>query len=651
MTIPIRELAVAACLFGATGAAAEVPVRDFARLPQYTRVRLSPSGEYLAVSIPKESETGLAIIRLADMKLVAGGQGGRRTHVGNFWWVNDHQVLASPAISYGQLEAPVPTGEFVTLDINTSRLNNVYRRGRSISVHERLESTLRSSEDEVLISSLHFTNSRDDTPHRVLYRLNIKTRRPVPIASAPIPGEVDFVEDPDGELRYAVGADQETFATRTFAYERDKGLHERWREIGRAESGRVFYPLRLSRDLSTLYARTLSESSMECLSARDFGKGMFTALACHADADLDEVYYSADDDVPLAATFEAGAPEVVWLDRKHPDAEKLASLAASFKGNAVIPVSWSDDGSKLLFLVYSDKNPGEFFLYDRETKGAKFLLARSSWIDPAQMAEVRPFQFNSRDGARLFGYLTLPPGPSGRKLPLVVMPHGGPFFVRDKWGWDANAQVLASRGYAVIQVNFRGSGGYGNKAMEAAKGGWGTVMIDDLFDGLKWAIDQGVADPDRVCASGGSYGAYASLMMAVREPDRIKCVVAYAGVYDLQLVRKEHYGSTTRAGRTFLNLYLGDDQDALREQSPLTHIDRLKAPVFIVHGSLDEIAEPEHAERLRSALDKRKHPYEWLLKSGEAHGFYNEDNRTEFYEKQLDFLDRHIGERRPAKAP
>ena len=647
--VAVLSLALSAC----PAIAGDIPIRDFARLPQYTRVKLSPSGEYLAVSIPKGDETGLAVIRLADMKLIAGGQGGKKTHVGNFWWVNDHQLLASMAISYGQLEAPFSTGEFLKLDIETSRIESVYGRGgwkQSNSTRSRgfarLVSTLRHSEDEVLIS----TESWDDNPYRMLHRLNVKTGRLHDIAFAPIPGGVDFVPDADGELRYVIGVDEDTFESRTFEYVKDaKKDAERWREIRRGGKGKSFHPLRLSRDLKTLYARTEDEAGKGCLSSQELATGAMTTLACHEDADLDDVYYSADGEVPLAATFQAGAPEVVWLDRKHPDAAKLASLASSFKGNSVVPVSWSDDGNKLLFLVYGDKNPGEYFLYDRAAKSAKFLLARSAWVDPTQMAEVRPIQFKSHDGARLHGFVTLPPGRESKKLPLVVMPHGGPFYSRDSWAWDADAQVLASRGYAVLQVNFRGSGGYGEKFVEAARRGWGTVMIDDLFAGLQWTIDQGIADPDRVCASGGSYGAYASLMMAVRQPERIKCVVAFAGVYDLRLIRSDRYTRTTRGGRTFLNLYLGDDQVALKEQTPLTHLDRLKAPVFIVHGDLDEVATPEHAYDLRSALKKRNHPFEWLMKSGEAHGFYNEENRAEFYEKELDFLDRHIGERRPAK--
>jgi dipeptidyl aminopeptidase/acylaminoacyl peptidase len=656
MRVPCAKLLAAALLaFAGAAVAADVPIRDFARLPQYTRVKLSPTGEYLAVAIPQGDQTGIAIIRLADMKLVSGGRGGHKKHVADFWWANPERVVIALGESWGQLEAPYLTGEMMAIGVKGSQPDYLYGREGSIASGSAIlskgttaagraymVSTLREVDDEVLIRTRSFWAGGV----QMLARLNVRNGRTADLAHAPLKGgSAHFLADESGNPYFAASED-ETLTDRTFAWDPAK---RDWKEIGKPGPARSIIPLRLSKDRKTVYSQTRDGTDKYCLTEQDLETGGSRQLACHEAADLTDVLWSADGYEPLAAVFEPGRPEFVWINRKHPDSITVLSLMASFKDQAVYPVSWTADGRKLLFRASSDRNPGEYFLYDRDAKSAKFLLARSSWVDAAVMAESRPINYKTRDGHTVYGYLTLPPGRKPEKLPLVVMPHGGPFNIRDDWGWDPDAQVLASRGYAVLQVNFRGSGGYGHKHVESALRGWGTVMISDIHDGVRWTIAQGFVDPDRVCASGASYGAYSSVMLAQRDPDLVKCVVAYAGVYDLRLIRSDMYGYTSRGGRTWLNTHLGDDPAELEVQSPVNHVDKLKAPVFIVHGQMDQVATPEHAYDLRKALEARKHPLEWLMKSGEAHGFYNEDNRTEFYEKQLDFLDRHIGERRPAK--
>jgi dipeptidyl aminopeptidase/acylaminoacyl peptidase len=361
------------------------------------------------------------------------------------------------------------------------------------------------------------------------------------------------------------------------------------------------------------------------------------------------VFFSADRDVPIAAVFEVGVPEIAWLNPEHRDTQLLRSLSASFPGQVVEPTSWSDDGNKLVFGVRSDRNPGEYYLYDRGTGKARFLLARQPGIDPAKMAQVKALTVRSRTGDDVYAFLTLPPGKGTSKLPMVVMPHGGPIGPRDYWAWDSDAQFFASRGYAVLQVNFHGSGGYGYKYQEAGAKVWGTLLINDITDVVRSTVADGTVDASRVCIYGGSYGGYAAVMSAAREPDLYQCAIGYVGVYDLALLKRDTDIGTIRAGRRFMDLYIGDDPKLLAEHSPINYLDTLRAPVFIVHGEKDPRAPFNQAKRLRAAFDERKHPYEWLTKPKEGHGFYNVDNRTELYEKMEDFLDRHIGKRRANK--
>ena len=231
-----------------------------------------------------------------------------------------------------------------------------------------------------------------------------------------------------------------------------------------------------------MYLQTREGTDTYCLSEQAIDDKQARVLACHPRADLDRIFISADGDVPVAAVFEQGVPEIVWLNADHPDGKLLRSLSASFPGQVVEPTSWSDDGSKVVFAVRSDRNPGEYYLYDRKTGAARFLLARAQWIDPKKMAQVKPLTVKSRSGAEIYGYLTLPPNKAPTKLPMVVMPHGGPIGPRDHWEWDADAQFLASRGYAVLQVNFHGSGGYGYQYQVSGQGMWGTLLIDDITD-------------------------------------------------------------------------------------------------------------------------------------------------------------------------
>jgi dipeptidyl aminopeptidase/acylaminoacyl peptidase len=295
-------------------------------------------------------------------------------------------------------------------------------------------------------------------------------------------------------------------------------------------------------------------------------------------------------------------------------------------------------------VVESDRNPGAFYLYDADTKKVTFLMARAPWVEPGTMASMEPFAIKARDGMALHGYLTRPPGQEEAKnLPMVVYVHGGPYEIEDTWGYDPNVQAMASRGYAVLQVNFRGSGGYGYGFVKAGYGEWGAKMQDDVTDATRWAVEQGVADGKRICIFGGSYGGYAALQGAVREPDLYRCTIGYAGVYDLQLMKTRGDIPQSLYGDGYLNKVLGTDDKVLAQRSPINQIDRIKADVMLIVGGEDKRVPPVHGENLRNALLKRGKNVEWLYQPSEGHGFYLEKNRTDMLEKLIAFLDKNIG--------
>lgn len=261
---------------------------------------------------------------------------------------------------------------------------------------------------------------------------------------------------------------------------------------------------------------------------------------------------------------------------------------------------------------------------------------------------VEPFEFSARDGMKIRGYLTTPQGPSAKQLPMIVLVHGGPHGVYDSFGFDFEAQLFASRGYAVLQVNYRGSGGRGRAFQAAGYGRWGREMQDDITDGVRWAISDGVADPKRICIYGGSYGAYAALTGAFREPDLFRCAVGMAGVYDLPLMFEKGDIQTIERGVNYLKLAIGTDIEELKRRSPVYNADKIRVPVLLLHGKVDERAPYEHAKRMRAALGKVGNSPEWSTEWGEGHGFFDEANRASAYELMLTFFAKHLG---AAKAP
>jgi dipeptidyl aminopeptidase/acylaminoacyl peptidase len=350
---------------------------------------------------------------------------------------------------------------------------------------------------------------------------------------------------------------------------------------------------------------------------------------------------------PFAAIRNIGIPNVRYLDADSPNTKLHKDLSQQFPGSIVNFINFTDDGNKLLFGVASDRDPGSYFLYDKKSGTANLLFSTSEEIDPEQMAERRPFAFKARDGLELFGYITVPKNTdtNKQKLPMVLIPHGGPFGISDSWYFDEDAQFLASRGYAVLQINFRGSGGRGETFRESGFTHWGNLIQDDLIDGVKAAIAQGGIDSKRICTFGTSFGGYSALMLAAREPDMFKCAVGYAGVYDLAYIFKEDHVTANKGSIAFFKRTMGENEDELARQSPAKQAEKIKIPVWLVHGGKDEVSPPEHAKRMREALIKAGHPPEWTMEPDEGHGFYDTQRRKEFYEKLEKFLYLHIGQK------
>lgn len=321
----------------------------------------------------------------------------------------------------------------------------------------------------------------------------------------------------------------------------------------------------------------------------------------------------------------------------------LAGLKRSFAEEKVSISSFSRNGELALFKVTGDRNPGQFYIYDSLKKQARYLASAMPGLDIEKLVPMREVKFKSRDGIDLYAFLTLPKTVD-KNLPLIVNVHGGPYGVYDSWGFNPEAQFFANRGYATLQVNYRGSGGYGEDFEKLGRLQWGKAMQDDVTDATHWAIKQGIADPKRICIYGGSYGGYAALWGVIKEPDLYQCSVGYVGVYDMQRFFSGDGSDASRSEtiKDYLKNHVGEGKDYLSSISPVENVHKIKADLFIVHGSKDVRVPIIHANNLKIALDKIGKPYKWMVKE-EGHGFYQVDNREVFYTEMIKFFEKNIG--------
>jgi dipeptidyl aminopeptidase/acylaminoacyl peptidase len=633
------------CAFIADALAVEVDA--FVKKDRFETIKISPAGEYYAATVPVEDRTALAIMRRSDNKLSATFQLGRNTHVENFWWVNPERVLISIAEKFGEMDQPRLTGELYAINADGSRPDllvgqRVQGAGLGTKVQPKkveriaafLVDDLPGDDKRVVISVMPFTGD----PYTRAEEMDVHTGHRRLVARAPV-RNAEFTTDNRGVVRFAHGAGTDLIDK--LYYRADNGAE--WKLINdEAASDRVERPIGFSGDDKAAYLLVEQDKGPDAIVAMDVASGERKEVLRDDNTDPMRILYRPGTSVAVGAMYMDGRPRTAFFDNASVEARLYRSLEAAFKGESPYITSSTADGKLTLVQTGSDRNPGDFYVFDTVAKKAAYLISRRDWFDPAKMAEQRPIALNARDGLALNGYLTVPNGSDGKRLPLVVMPHGGPFGIYDTWGFDSDAQLLASAGYAVLQVNFRGSGNHGRAFRKAGAREWGGKMQDDVTDATRWAIEQGIADPERICIFGGSYGGYAALMGVAKEPNLYKCAIGYIGVYDLPTMHAHGDVQQRGSGETFLREWIGE-KDELGSVSPNRMADRIKAPVFLAAGGEDQRAPIEHSRMMEKALKSAGVPVETLYYPTEGHGFYVDANRREFYTRLLAFLNRHIG--------
>lgn len=614
---------------------------NWARDPGFRELKLSPDGKHLAARIHDVDGAGVVVLSLPGLKPVGGLRLEPGKGLADFIWSSDEYLVAELATEVGPIESAAATGELVSFRYDGRDRKYIIGHERTGASNYRavwatLVDPLRDDPNHVLVVTGRYDKARAELS---LQRLNIHTSQLYELAMAPIYGDTTFVLDAQRQVRYVhVVPDGATFTQQTWKRESDG----QWTALKNV-AGVDAKPIALSVDGKALYRITSRDQGPWCMDRVELATDAVEVLACDARAAVLGPIWSFDGSLePIAAVLEPGRSETRIFPTGHPHRELLKLATDAFPGKQVLVESTAQNGRLVLLLVSDDRSPGDWYLFNTVDKKIDYLLGRQEWLDPEWMGERRPLALKARDGTPLQAYLTLPPGREAKSLPLVVWPHGGPFWVRDGWTFDREPQLLATHGYAVLQVNFRGSDGHGPGFVNAGKRAWGTTMIDDLTDAVRATIASGVVDGSRICIGGWSYGGYAALMSAVREPDLYRCVIGAAGIYDLNKHLKDSDTGDSWQGRRYLADAVAPDAESRRAASPIERLSALKAPVLIIHGGEDRRVTVGQARLLRAALEKKQHPHEVLIIDQEGHGFRKEANVQRYFDTLLAFLDRYL---------
>lgn len=647
-------------LFGASCAiaqtqSAQLPIEHFTKHSDFGGIKLSPDGAHAAYLTGPNGRTIVAFIDVANKKMTGGVRCPEGFEIYDFDWISNTRVLFRIAERQQGMAKPTPTGELTAVDYDGKRQSLIYgyragtrQTGTLIKARESSYATpelitpLMKDDENILIAEHPWRligngwyYDRDAKP--VITMLNTYSGKKSRVGAAPLAGATLLVDRND-DVRFAIGRDPEFDLAVSWkptpdsdwtaftlpGFDAESVVPHRFAEDNKSV---VFTAVREGESLVALYRLNLEDRKID----KVYG---------FEDTDVTDLVYDLSGQRVVGVVSEVEKPKVHWLDATDRAAKIYEALHRAFPDQSIRIATATRDGKLAIVFVYSDVNPGDYFLFNPVTMKADYLQSAMRWIDPAKMRPKEPFKLQARDGVTLHGYLTRP-NDSGPH-PLVVLPHGGPHGFRDRWDFDWEVQLLANRGYAVLQVNFRGSGGYGTQFEESGYKEWGGKMQDDITDATRWAIDNKHALADRICIFGTSYGGYAALMGVVREPTLYRCAIGAAGVYDLELMFSSADIPKFKSGKAYLETVLGTDPESLRARSPVHRAQAIQAPVLLIHGKEDWRADFNQAKKMKAALEKHNKDFEWMALTREGHGVYDEESRVEVYDRILKFLDKHL---------
>ncbi|WP_456444266.1 S9 family peptidase [Thiolapillus sp.] len=637
----IQKLAISLLLLGyaLASSAEELPVEYFFKNYEFSQVSLSPDGTHLAAIAPVGDSRNLVVIDRKTMKPLAVTSLTKRD-VSSYQWASNKRLLFYVEEDGNESLAL----NAVNIDGSKPRVLTKAARGiQLIPRYTRMVNRLKEDDRHVIVASNERKAQFPD-----LYTMDIYNGRKKRLTSNP--GNItNWVMDWDHKVRVAmrqVVAKDKSDASSELLYRETEDAP--WKVLATSHLGQEgTEPAGFTADNKVLYILSNVGRDRLAVYRLDPATGKKQLVFGHDEVDVGGPRFSPKDHRALAIGYVTDKPHLHYLDKKLGAIQEALNKALPNTINRV--TSLTDDEKTAVVIAASDKTPGTYYLLETEPKLKLTYLAQiADRIKPEQMVDMKPISYKARDGLLIHGYLTLPKGAEGKAMPLIVHPHGGPYGPRDIWGWNPEVQFLANRGYAVLQMNFRGSGGYGNKFQVGAWKQWGLQMQDDISDAVKWAVKEGIADPKRVCIYGASYGGYATMAGLTMTPDLYKCGIDYVGVVDLDMLEKWDTKHDKEGGLTaWFHNAVGNpddpkDRERMAKTSPINLLDNLDDPLFVIHGRRDPRVEIAQAEELMHKLDSLGKPYIKLIKKKEGHGFRREANKLELYKMMDKFLKKNL---------
>lgn len=601
--------------------AQEISVEDFMRNPGSLGYQLSPDGQYIAYAAEWESRLNVFVKKMGDeSEPVRVTSTTDRDIAGLFWKDNNMYYLKD-------------NGGDENYHIYSSSFNGAEEKDLTPypNVVVLPIDYLKDVEDEILI----MMNKEDATVFDV-YKLNVKTGETKLVAKNP--GNIlSWIPDSNGQIRMAVASDGVVGVVLYRETEEDE-----FQPFISIDAGETVSPLGFSQDNQFIYAVSDKGRDKTELVKYDL-QGKEEVVFSNPNVDIAGALYSSTKDQLLYATYITDKVHYNFFDNEFENLfnkmkEQLGVSASEFGIN-----DYNKEMTKFIVSVSSDTVYGKYYYYDAETDTMTLLAELGSWLDSSNLAKMHSISYEARDGLIIHGYLTLPNNKTAKDLPLVVIPHGGPW-ARDMWGFNNEVQLLANQGYAVLQVNFRSSTGYGKEFLEAGNKQWGLKIQDDITDGVQWAIDLGIADEEKIGIYGASFGGYATLAGITFTPDLYAAAVDYVGVSNIFTLLETipPYWETQRNMFYERVGHPEKDKELLESVSPVFHVDKIKTPLFVAQGANDPRVKKQESDQIVQALKDRGVEVDYMVKDNEGHGFANEENRIEFYKAMVDFFAEYL---------
>lgn len=600
-----------------------IPLKNFFKNSDKTNYQISPDGKYLSYLAPVNSRMNV-FVQAVDSKEAKQITFETSRDIAGYYWANENRILF--------LKDAGGDENYKLFGVNLDGSNP---KGLTDfeGVMTQLIDELPEQSDFVIVG-LNKRNPEIFDP----YRLNIVTGELTMLAENP--GNIQsWVTDHDGKLRVAVVTDG---VNNSLMYRETE--EQVFKTVLTTNFKSSVEPLFFTFDNQNLYVISNLNRDKSAAVILDLKTGQEKEiLFSHPEVDIQSISYSRLNKKLISAIYVTEKTQRHYFDKDTEQRHNWIKTQLPNMEFSVVDITKNEDIA--IIRTHTDKSLGSFYLYNSKTPSLEKITDVAPWIDDNQMAEMKPISYQSRDGLTIHGYLTLPKGIDAKNLPVVINPHGGPWH-RDQWGYNPEVQFLANRGYAVLQMNFRGSTGYGKAFWEASFKQWGQNMQNDITDGVKWLIEQGIADSTRIAIYGASYGGYATLSGVAFTPELYACAIDYVGVSNL-FTFMETIPPYWKPFLDMMHEMVGDpsiekDSLMLRASSPVFHVDKIKAPLFIAQGANDPRVKKSESDQMVEALKKKGVEVQYLVKDNEGHGFRNEENKFEFYETMEKFLELHL---------